>query len=246
MADASASVRPRSEVDREAQRRGNSVYLPDRVIPMLPERLTSGVCSMHPHVHSATDSAVRQFDRNGRMRQSRFARTVIRSAHRLTYKKAFAILKNPARDELGDRLHTAWKLAALLRKKRFEHGSLDLDMPEVKVIVDKKGNPIRFERVENDESHQLIEEFMLAANEAVARELKNRGVPAIYRVHENPDPERLGEFREFVLAHGIRVVDLTHRAELQKLLASIAGTAEEHPLKIALLKSLQRARYGST
>jgi ribonuclease R len=201
---------------------------------------------LNPHVDRLTHSVFLQFDRNGRMRQSRFARTVIRSAHRLTYKKAFGILKSPARDELGERLHTAWKLAALLRKKRFEHGSLDLDMPEVKVVVDKKGKPIRFERVENDESHQLIEEFMLAANEAVARELKNRGVPAIYRVHENPDPERLGEFREFVLAHGIRVGDLTHRAELQKLLRTIAGTAEEHPLKIGLLKSLKRARYATT
>ncbi|PYL01550.1 MAG: 3'-5' exonuclease, partial [Verrucomicrobia bacterium] len=102
---------------------------------------------------------------------------VIRSAHRLTYKQAFAILKSSARDELSERLNTAWKLAELLRRKRFEHGSLDLDMPEVKVVVDKKGKPIRFERVENDESHQLIEEFMLAANEAVARELKNRGIP---------------------------------------------------------------------
>src|SRR5437764_7227089 len=245
IADVSAYVRPGSALDREAQRRGNSVYLPDRVIPMLPERLSNGVCSLNPHVDRLTHSVFLQFERNGRLLHSRFARTVIRNAHRLTYKKAFAILKNPARDELGDRLHTAWKLAALLRKKRFEHGSLDLDMPEVKVIVDKKGNPIRFERVENDESHQLIEEFMLAANEAVARELKNRGVPAIYRVHENPDPERLGEFREFVLAHGIRVGGLTHRAELQKLLASIAGTAEEHPLKIGLLKSLKRARYAT-
>src|SRR5947209_1096337 len=246
IADVSAYVRPGSALDREAQRRGNSVYLPDRVIPMLPERLSNGVCSLNPHVDRLTHSVFLQFDRNGRMRQSRFARTVIRSAHRLTYKKAFAILKNPARDELGERLQTAWKLAALLRKKRFEHGSLDLDMPEVKVVVDKKGKPIRFERVENDESHQLIEEFMLAANEAVARELKNRGIPTIYRVHENPETERLGEFREFVLAHGIRVGDLTHRGEMQKLLAAIGGTAEEHPLKIALLKSLKRARYATT
>src|SRR5205807_7800644 len=121
------------------------------------------------------------------------------------YKNAFAILKNSGRDELSERLNTASKLAALMRKRRFEHGSLDLDMPEVKVVVDKKGKPTRFERVENDESHQLSEEFMLAANEAVARELKNRGIPTIYRIHENPDAERLGEFREFVLAHGIRV-----------------------------------------
>ena len=246
IADVSAYVRPGSGLDREAQRRGNSVYLPDRVIPMLPERLSNGVCSLNPHVDRLTHSVFLQFDRNGRMRQSRFARTVIRSGHRLTYKKAFAILKDPARDELGERLHTAWKLASLLRKKRFEHGSLDLDMPEVKVVVDKKGKPIRFERVENDESHQLIEEFMLAANEAVARELKNRGIPTIYRVHENPDAERLGEFREFILAHGIRVGDLTHRGEVQKLLAAIKGTAEEHPLKIGLLKSLKRARYATT
>src|SRR5207245_11547215 len=111
-----------------------------------------------------TDPALLPCARNGRMRQSRFARTVNRSAYRLTYEKAFAILKNPARDELGERLQTAWKLAALLRKKRFEHGSLDLDMPEVNVVVDKKGKPIRLERVENDESHQLIEEFILATN----------------------------------------------------------------------------------
>ncbi|HET7227966.1 MAG TPA: ribonuclease R [Chthoniobacterales bacterium] len=246
IADVSAYVRPGSALDREAQRRGNSVYLPDRVIPMLPERLSNGVCSLNPHVDRLTHSIFLQFDRNGRVRQTRFARTVIRSAHRLTYKQAFAILKSSARDELSERLHTAWRLAALLRKKRFEHGSLDLDMPEVKVVVDKKGKPIRFERVENDESHQLIEEFMLAANEAVARELKNRGIPTIYRVHENPEADRLGEFREFVLAHGIRVGDLTHRGEVQKLLAAIRGTAEEHPLKIALLKSLKRARYATT
>ena len=246
IADVSAYVRPGSALDREAQRRGNSVYLPDRVIPMLPERLSNGVCSLNPHVDRLTHSVFLQFDRNGRVRQTRFARTVIRSAHRLTYKQAFAILKSSARDELSERLHKAWKLAALLRRKRFEHGSLDLDMPEVKVVVDKKGKPIRFERVENDESHQLVEEFMLAANEAVARELKNRGIPTIYRVHENPEAERLGELREFVLAHGIRVGDLTHRGEVQRLLAAIRGTAEEHPLKIALLKSLKRARYATT
>src|SRR5205085_8503920 len=90
--------------------------------------------------------------------------------------------------------------ASLLRRKRFEHGSLDLDFPEVKVYVDKNGKPIRLERVENDESHQLIEEFMLAANEAVAREMRRRSIPTLYRVHENPDPEKLGEYREFILS----------------------------------------------
>ena len=246
IADVSAYVPPGGALDREAQRRGNSVYLPDRVIPMLPERLSNGVCSLNPQVDRLTHSVFIQFDKNGRMRGARFARAVIRSAKRLTYKEAYAILTDPPRDQLGDRLHTAWKLAALLRRKRFEHGALDLDMPEVKVVVDRKGHPVRFERVENDESHQLIEEFMLAANEAVARELKNRGSPAIYRVHENPDAEKLTEFREFVLTHGIRVGDLTHRTEVQRLLESIRRTPEEHPLKIGLLKSLKRARYATT
>jgi len=95
-------------------------------------------------------------------------------------------------DQLGERLHLAWELAALLRQKRFEHGALDLDFPEVKVWIDKEGHPVKLERVENDKSHQLIEEFMLAANEAVARELKKRAIPTVYRIHENPDPEKIG------------------------------------------------------
>jgi ribonuclease R len=168
---------------------------------------------------------------------------VIRSAHRLTYKEAYAILGSPPRDRLGERLHLAWELGALLRRKRFEHGALELDFPEVKVWVDAHGKPVRLERVENDESHQLIEEFMLVANEAVARELKKRAIPTIYRVHENPDPEKLGEYREFVLGFGYKVGDLTHRAELQRLLADVTGKPEEQALKVGLLKSLKRARY---
>lgn len=245
IADVSAYVRPSGALDVEALRRGNSVYLPDRVIPMLPERLSNGVCSLNPKVDRLTYSVFIQFDKNGRPRKTRFARSVIRSAQRLTYKQAYAILKSEPGNELEKRLHAAWNLAALLRRKRFEHGALDLDMPEVKVVVDQQGRPVRFERVENDESHQLIEELMLVANEAVARELKNRGLAAIYRIHENPDSERLAEYRDFVLSHGIRVGDLSHRVEVKRLLEAIRGTAEEHPLKIGLLKSLKRARYAT-
>src|SRR5438094_2048995 len=245
IADVAGYVEPGSALDREARRRGNSVYLPDRVIPMLPERLSNGVCSLNPGVDRLTHSVFIHFDKHGVVKSARFARSVIRSAHRLTYKQAYAILTSPPGDQLGERLHLAWELAALLRRKRFQHGSLDLDFPEVKVWVDKQGNPVRLERVENDESHQLIEEFMLAANEAVARELKNRAVPTIYRVHENPDPEKLAEYREFVLSFDYKVGDLTHRVELQRLLASINGKPEEQALKVALLKSLKRARYFS-
>src|SRR5438067_1957207 len=245
IADVAAYVEPGSALDREARRRGNSVYLPDRVIPMLPERLSNGVCSLKPGVDRLTHSVFLHFDKNGVAKSARFTRSVIRSAHRFTYKHAYAILKSPPRDQLGERLHLSWELAALLRRKRFERGGLDLDFPEVKVWVDKQGHPVKLERVENDESHQLIEEFMLAANEAVARELKKRAVPTVYRVHENPDPEKLAEYREFVLSFNYRVGDLTHRSELQRLLELIGGKPEEQALKIALLKSLKRARYSA-
>jgi ribonuclease R len=243
IADVAAYVEPGSALDREARLRGNSVYLPDRVIPMLPERLSNGVCSLKPEVDRLTHSVLIQFDKRGVARSARFARSVIRSAHRLTYKQAYAILNSPPRDRLAERLHLAWELAALLRRKRFEHGALDLDFPEVKVWVDTQGKPVRLERVENDESHQLIEEFMLAANEAVARELKRRAIPTIYRVHENPDPEKLAEYREFALSFGYKVGDLTHHGELQRLLAETRGKPEEQALKVGLLKSLKRARY---
>ena len=244
IADVSAYVTPNSALDREARRRGNSVYLPDRVIPMLPERLSNGVCSLNPDVDRLTFSALIEFDRNGRMKAARFSRTVIRSAKRLTYKDAYAILQSKLNGELSRRLHGAWELASLLRRKRFEHGSLDLDFPEVKVYVDANGKPVRLERVENDESHQLIEEFMLAANEAVARELRHRSLPTIYRVHEDPDPEKLGEYREFILSFGYKVGDLSNRKEVQRFLASVRGKPEEQALKIGLLKSLKRARYA--
>ena len=267
IADVAAYVEPGRALDREARRRGNSVYLPDRVIPMLPERLSNGVCSLKPQVDRLTHSVFIQFDKRGVAKSARFAQTVIRSAHRLTYKEAYAILKSQPRndglqsvagkmtagkpsflegvkrDQLSERLHLAWELAEVLRRKRFEHGALELDFPEVKVWVDEHGKPVRLERVENDESHQLIEEFMLVANEAVARELKKRATPTIYRVHENPDPEKLGEYREFVLGFGYKVGDLTHRAELQRLLAEFRGKPEEQALKVGLLKSLKRARY---
>src|SRR5437660_1847626 len=244
IADVSAYVNPESALDREARRRGNSVYLPDRVIPMLPERLSNGVCSLKPGVDRLTHSVFIQFDKSGRAKSARFAKSVIRSARRLTYKEAYAILKSKTNDELSRRLHGAWELASLLRRTRFAHGSLDLDFPEVKVYVDPTGKPVRLERVENDESHQLIEEFMLAANEAVAGELRQHAVPTIYRVHEDPDPDKLAEYREFVLSFNYKVGDLSHRAEIQRFLASIRGKPEEQALKIGLLKSLKRARYA--
>lgn len=271
IADVSHYVRPGSALDTEARRRGNSTYLADRVLPMLPERLSNGICSLKPGVERLTFSAFMEFDRQGRLKGSHFARSVIRSAARLSYRQAFALLQGrnevpplppslekearglstlaegaPVRiaPEVAQAVREAWKLAEILRKRRFENGSLDLDFPEVKVWLDGQGKAVRLERVENDSSHQLIEECMLVANEAVARELKNRLIPTVYRIHEDPDPDRLQEFRELALQHRIKVGDLKQRREVQKTLAAIRGLPEEYALKLQFLKSLKRAAYS--
>jgi ribonuclease R len=245
IADVSHYVRQKSALDREAVARGNSVYLADRVIPMLPEALSNGICSLKPGVERLAFSVFAEISAQGRVKSVRFAKTVIRSAARLTYKQAFEILSRPPRgDTLAERVHTAWELSSTLRKKRFAGGSLDLDFPELKVWLDDQGKPIRLERIENDISHQLIEELMLLANELVGRELKIRRQPALYRIHEKPEPEKLAEFREFASGQGVQIGDLSHRPELQRLLAGLRGQPHESAVKIALLKSLKRARYS--
>src|SRR4029077_1555551 len=147
----------------------------DRVIPMLPERLSNGICSLNPDVVRLTRSVFLRLAKDGAPRSARFARTLIQSARRLTYNEAYAILQKAPDDELARRLHTAWNLGTLVRRRRFAHGSLDLEFPEVKVTVDRKsGRPLRLERIENDESHQLVEEFMLAPNAAGGAGVRNR------------------------------------------------------------------------
>jgi ribonuclease R len=249
IADVAHYVRPGGAVDREARKRGNSVYLVDRVIPMLPFHLSNGICSLNPGVDRLTHGVILEFDARGRRRASRFTKAVIRSVRRFSYEEAFALLDRPVQAgsegeaTFSQALHEAWNLAGLLRRLRMEHGSLDLDFPEVKVILDDLGAPVEIRTVEYDISHQLIEEFMLAANEAVAEFIKNRQAGTIYRVHEDPDPEKLFEFRELALAYRHPVGDVTVRAELQKLLRGIRGKPEEHVLKLSLLKSLKRADY---
>ena len=245
IADVSHYVQPGGALEREARKRGNSTYLADRVIPMLPERLSNGICSLKPGVERLTFSAFITFTATGKIKSARFARSVIRSAARLTYREAFAILQRKPASLIEQRVHAAWELASLLRRNRFSAGSLDLDFPEVKVWLDAEGRAVRLERIENDISHQLIEECMLAANEVVAREIKQRRVPSIYRIHEDPDPDRLADFREFAASYGFRAGDLTQRGQVQQLLAAIRGTPEEYAVKLAFLKSLKRATYAT-
>ena len=244
VADVSHYVIPATPLDQEAYKRGNSVYLPDRVIPMLPEALSNGLCSLRPDEDRLTFAAFLEISRDGKIRKSRFAKCIIRSARRFTYKEAFARLQAKPADKFDAMLHEAWAMASVLRKKRFEEGSLDLDFPEVKVWLDEQGHATRLERIENDISHQLIEECMLAANEAVARFFRMTPAAAIHRVHEKPDEAKLNEYRERVQMHGHKVGNLSVRKELTRFLKMLRGQPEEYALKTALLKSLKRASYS--
>lgn len=255
IADVSHYVKPGTALDKEAKKRGNSCYLADRVVPMLPEKLSNGVCSLKPDVERLTHCSVIKFTANGTVKSARFCSAVIKSARRYTYEEAIVLLKMQHAEiagleyserKLAEHIQRAWKLADMLRKLRFEAGGLDLDFVEVKVQVDRvTGKPTGVKRSEYDESHQLIEEFMLAANEAVAKETKNKQAPSAYRIHEDPDPEKLMDFAEQARAYGHKVHDVTIRKELQKVLKSVRGRPEEHVMKIALLKSLKRAAYSS-
>ena len=244
IADVSHYVKPGSELDHEARKRANSVYLVNGVIPMLPPRLSDGLCSLRPNEQRLTYSAFIRLNAEGKPGATRFTRSVIYSRHRLTYAEALLRLRRPAQDDLDRFLHRAWHFASYLRQQRFAQGSLDLDFPELRILLDPQGKPNRIEKESSDESHQLIEEFMLLANESVARHLNQEHRPALYRIHENPDESRLLEYRELLLAHGIKAGDLTQRGEIQKILKLLPGRPDGYALKIGLLRSLKRAVYS--
>ena len=247
IADVSHYVKPGSALDREARQRGNSTYLVDRVIPMLPEALSNELCSLKPGVDRLTKAVEFLIADDGRVLGAKFHSAVIHSRRRFTYAEALGVLRAPIAEgstPIERMLHDAHELAQRIRRRRFQAGSLDLDFPETKIRLDERGRVARIEQTENDESHQLIEEFMLLANEAVAGELMRRRQPAVYRVHELPEERRLEEYRQEVLSHGIPCGDLQKPGEAGRLLARL----KDHPigpaLKIGFLKSLMRARYA--
>jgi len=244
IADVSHYVKPGTTLDNEARRRGNSTYLVDRVIPMLPEALSNELCSLKPNVDRLTKCVEFLVSDEGRVLKMRFYPAVIRSKRRFTYKEVLAILQRKPDDRIEQMLHDANALAQRIRRLRFKAGSLDLDFPEMKIRLDEHGRILSIERVENDVSHQLIEEFMLLANEAVADRLMSQNVKAIYRVHEEPDERRLQEYREEVLSHHVPCGNLTKWQEVQKLLQKLDTIPIGVALKIGFLRSLMRARYA--
>ncbi len=244
IADVSHYVQPGGELDKEAQRRGNSTYLVDRVIPMLPEALSNELCSLKPSVDRLTKCVEFLLDAKGRVLKTRFYAAIIHSKRRFSYQEALTVIEGQPADALERMLHDAHHLAQHIRRARFKNGSLDLDFPENKIRLDERGRLLRIDRMENDVSHQLIEEFMLLANEAVAARLMKLNRPAIYRIHEAPKEERLAEYREQVLAHHVPCGNLNKREEIQKLLRRLATLPIGAALKIGFLRSLMRARYA--
>jgi len=243
IADVSHYVKPGTALDEEARKRGNSTYLVDRVIPMLPEALSNELCSLKPNVDRLTKCVEFLVSHDGRVLGTQFYPAVIHSQRRFAYRQALEILQRKPEGNIERMLHDANELAQRIRRLRFKAGSLDLDFPESKIRLDENGRITRIERVENDISHQLIEEFMLLANEAVAGRLMRENIPAIYRVHEEPDQRRLREYREEVLSHHVPCGNLSKREEVQKLLHKLGTLPIGQALKIGLLKSLMRARY---
>jgi ribonuclease R len=244
IADVSHYVKPGSALDVEARRRGNSTYLVDRVIPMLPEELSNELCSLQPGVDRLTKCVEFLLTHDGRVLHTKFYPAVIHSQRRLAYPEALAILQRKPADPIAQMLHQAHELAQRIRRARFKAGSLALDFPERKIRLDAQGRVARIEKVENDVSHQLVEEFMLLANEAVAARLRALRRPAVYRVHEPPDETRLQEYREEVLSHNVPCGNLGHRPEVQRLLHKLDGLPIGPALKIGFLRSLLRARYA--
>jgi ribonuclease R len=250
IADVSHFVRPKTALDREGLERATSVYLPDRVLPMLPEVISNGLASLQPGKVRYTKSAVMEFSDEGVRVSTELYSAAIRSTKRLTYEQVDEFLadRETSRRKLGGkvcdllaRMHT---LAMTLRKRRMTRGSLELNMPEVKVDLDRQGRVTGAHVVENTESHQIIEEFMLAANEAVAEAIHDRGLHFLRRVHQSPSPQKLQALTEFVAELGYKTDSLQSRFELQKLLAAATGKPEQHAVHFAVLRSMQRAIYS--
>lgn len=252
IADVSYYVPWSSALDREAFSRGTSVYLPDRVIPMFPEKLSNHICSLRPGEDRLTLTAEMLFDRNGNRISYNIYESVINSNERMTYTDVKKIIddgdsKLTARyQRLVEIFHRMKELCLILRAKRMKRGSIDFDLPEPEIILDLQSKAIDIVKAERNIAHQIIEEFMLAANETVAQHMGSKPVPFIYRIHEPPDEDRILEFNEFIAGIGYRHRLLhRHPRTFQRLLKKLKGRPEEVLINQLLLRSMKQARYST-
>ena len=247
IADVSHFVREGGPVDTEALSRGTSVYLVDRTVPMLPESLSADVCSLRPHEDRLAVSLFLDMDTSGQVHRCRYERTRIRSRHRLAYEQVQEVLDGRASlgDDVDRMLRTLDDIARGVRRRRLKRGALDLDLPEAKVILDTDGVPVDIRRRHRLEAHRLIEDFMILANERVARDLEAREADTLFRVHEPPPVEKVDELRELLarFGHTLPQRRTVRPRDLQKVLDAVRGRPEEDLITGALLRSLSRARY---
>ncbi|HVE12622.1 MAG TPA: VacB/RNase II family 3'-5' exoribonuclease [Elusimicrobiota bacterium] len=251
IADVSTYVRPGSSLDQEAVRRATSVYLPGRVVPMLPPKLSDDLCSLLPDVPRLTLSCFLDLDASGSIRDSRFEETVIRSWRRFTYEEVQAILEDRPVERVHPRVREAVRrmgaLSLALRRTRMERGSLDFDFPEFKVIVDDRGEPLKVERRARLESHRLIEEFMLVANEACAVLLRSARAPLLNRIHERPDPLKLEALARDLAGIGFQAppgLASDPGPALQELLRQAATHPLSETVQALSVRSLKQAVYS--
>lgn len=250
IADVSHFVRPNSAIDNEAYARATSVYLPDRVVPMIPELISNGLASLQPHRVRYARTAFIEFTAEGQRVKTEVRRSAIKSCHRFTYEEVDEFLEDresirdqvtPEVFELLGRMH---ELAMMLRRRRMDGGSIDLGLPEVKIDLDSDGRVTGAHTVKHTESHQVIEEFMLAANMAVAESIADRDLFLLRRIHPNPSPRKLKELTEFVRGLGIETGSLESRFEIKRILAEVQGEPLAYAVNLATLKSMQKAIYS--
>jgi ribonuclease R len=258
IADVSHYVRPGSALDEEAFRRGTSVYFPEKAIPMLPERLSNLICSLNPHVDRLTMSAIMELDARGKVIDYRLVPTIIRSAERMTYTAVNEILGDGSGEpgegrgefragsqKVNEMLVGMHELTRVLIERRFERGAIDFDLPEAELLFDDEGQIGGIVRSERNIAHRLIEEFMLLANETVARHLEKLAIPAVYRIHEEPDAAKIEEFGEVAsgFGHKFSMHGPIPQRGFQHLLKQVEGRPEERMLSYLMLRSMERARY---
>lgn len=250
IADVSYYVHPETELDEEAYKRATSVYLPDRVNPMLPERISNELCSLRPHEDKFTFSAIFQMNAKGEIKQYWLGRTVIHSDHRFTYEDVQEIIESKE-GKFSEDILLLNDIAQKMRKKRFSKGAINFSSQEVRFKLDEKGKPVGIVVKESKEAHQLIEEFMLLANRTVAEniskiQINKKEIPFPYRVHDQPDAERLAPFMEFAKKYGHKF-DLSSpesiAASFNQMLADAKGKPEQHVLEQLGIRTMAKAVY---
>lgn len=252
IADVSYYVTEGSALNREAVARGTSVYVTDRVVPMLPERLSNGICSLNPNVDRLTQSCLMEIDRKGRVVNHQICQSVINTTFRMTYSDVNAILAGD--DELAEKyqpivesIHHMADLHAILEKMRVRRGALNFDTNEAKIIINDKGMPVDIVLRQRGVAERMIESFMLAANETVAEHFSKRKLPFIYRIHEEPKTEKLQKFLDYASIFGIHIHGTANKITqqaLQEFMAKVENKPGADVLNMMLLRSMQQARYS--